>query len=172
MCSCTQECLSPRVRLECNPVVPVAPGEEHWLLDTGPQIHTMTAASCALCLFWRRKRRREGEGWRGRRKRRERRRLWISNLYLLGLQLSLLPDETHFWNYSTGMCLTCGLIFTVFSDRLASQLPTLYYCVPIWSQEAGNFSSIRGKVMQALQEMNPQVRKWGGWLHWDQFLGP
>ena len=28
------ECLSPRVRLECNPEIPVAPGEEHWLLDT------------------------------------------------------------------------------------------------------------------------------------------
>ena len=26
--------LSPRVRLECNPEIPVAPGEEHWLLDT------------------------------------------------------------------------------------------------------------------------------------------
>ena len=24
----------PRVRLECNPEIPVAPGEEHWLLDT------------------------------------------------------------------------------------------------------------------------------------------
>ena len=29
-----EECLSPRVRLECNPEIPVAPGEEHWLLDT------------------------------------------------------------------------------------------------------------------------------------------
>ena len=28
-----EECLSPRVRLECNPEIPVAPGEEHWLLD-------------------------------------------------------------------------------------------------------------------------------------------
>ena len=27
------ECLSPRVRLEGNPEIPVAPGEEHWLLD-------------------------------------------------------------------------------------------------------------------------------------------
>ena len=27
-------CLSPRVCLECNPEIPVAPGEEHWLLDT------------------------------------------------------------------------------------------------------------------------------------------
>ena len=27
-------CLSPRVRLECNPEFPFAPGEEHWLLDT------------------------------------------------------------------------------------------------------------------------------------------
>ena len=26
------ECLSPRVRLECNPEIPVAPGEEQWLL--------------------------------------------------------------------------------------------------------------------------------------------
>ena len=25
---------SPRVHLECNPEIPVAPGEEHWLLDT------------------------------------------------------------------------------------------------------------------------------------------
>ena len=28
------QCLSPRVRLECNPEIPFAPGEEHWLLDT------------------------------------------------------------------------------------------------------------------------------------------
>ena len=27
-------CLSPRVCLECNPEIPVAPGEEQWLLDT------------------------------------------------------------------------------------------------------------------------------------------
>ena len=26
--------LSPRVCLECNPEIPVTPGEEHWLLDT------------------------------------------------------------------------------------------------------------------------------------------
>ena len=26
--------LAPRVRLECNPEIPVAPGEERWLLDT------------------------------------------------------------------------------------------------------------------------------------------
>src|SRR5574337_1552673 len=26
--------LSPRVRLDCNPEIPFAPGEEHWLLDT------------------------------------------------------------------------------------------------------------------------------------------
>ena len=32
--STRDECLSPRVRLECNPEIPVAPGEEHWLLDT------------------------------------------------------------------------------------------------------------------------------------------
>ena len=32
--STRHECLSPRVRLECNPEIPVAPGEEHWLLDT------------------------------------------------------------------------------------------------------------------------------------------
>ena len=34
--STREECLSPRVRLECNPEIPVAPGEEHWLLDTSP----------------------------------------------------------------------------------------------------------------------------------------
>ena len=33
MASTREECLSPRVRLECNPEIPVAPGEEHWLLD-------------------------------------------------------------------------------------------------------------------------------------------
>ena len=32
--STRDECLSPRVRLECNPEIPVAPAEEHWLLDT------------------------------------------------------------------------------------------------------------------------------------------
>ena len=32
--STRDEYLSPRVRLECNPEIPVAPGEEHWLLDT------------------------------------------------------------------------------------------------------------------------------------------
>ena len=32
--STRDECLSARVRLECNPEIPVAPGEEHWLLDT------------------------------------------------------------------------------------------------------------------------------------------
>ena len=32
--STRDEGLSPRVRLECNPEIPVAPGEEHWLLDT------------------------------------------------------------------------------------------------------------------------------------------
>ena len=32
--STRDECLPPRVRLECNPQIPVAPGEEHWLLDT------------------------------------------------------------------------------------------------------------------------------------------
>ena len=31
--STRDECLSPRVRLECNPEIPVAPGEEHCLLD-------------------------------------------------------------------------------------------------------------------------------------------
>ena len=30
--STREEFLSPRVRLECNPEIPVAPGEEHWLL--------------------------------------------------------------------------------------------------------------------------------------------
>ena len=29
-----QSRMSPRVRLECNPEIPVAPGEEPWLLDT------------------------------------------------------------------------------------------------------------------------------------------
>src|SRR5574338_892193 len=33
LASTREECLSPRVRLECNPEIPVAPGEEHWLLD-------------------------------------------------------------------------------------------------------------------------------------------
>src|SRR5574337_1147977 len=32
--STRDECLSPRVRLECNPEIPVAPGGEPWLLDT------------------------------------------------------------------------------------------------------------------------------------------
>ena len=32
--STRDECLSPRVRLECNPEIPVAPGEEARLLDT------------------------------------------------------------------------------------------------------------------------------------------
>ena len=30
--STRDDCLSPQVRLECNPEIPVAPGEEHWLL--------------------------------------------------------------------------------------------------------------------------------------------
>src|SRR5574341_922011 len=34
-CASTRdECLSPRVHLECNPEIPVARGEEHLLLDT------------------------------------------------------------------------------------------------------------------------------------------
>src|SRR5574340_899353 len=32
--STRDECLSPRVRLKCNPQIPAAHGEEHWLLDT------------------------------------------------------------------------------------------------------------------------------------------
>src|SRR5574337_748737 len=32
--STRDECLSPRVRLVCNPEIPVALGEVHWLLDT------------------------------------------------------------------------------------------------------------------------------------------
>ena len=32
--STRDECLCPRVRLEGNPEIPVALGEEHWLLDT------------------------------------------------------------------------------------------------------------------------------------------
>ena len=32
--SIRDECLSPRVRLECYPEIPVDPGEEHWLLVT------------------------------------------------------------------------------------------------------------------------------------------
>ena len=34
LASTRDECLSPRVRLKCYPEIPVAPGEEHWLLDT------------------------------------------------------------------------------------------------------------------------------------------
>ena len=32
--STRDECLFPRVPLECHPEIPVAPGEERWLLDT------------------------------------------------------------------------------------------------------------------------------------------
>ena len=45
--STRDECLSPRVRLECNPEIPVAPGEEHWLLDTSLDSLTKDAARVA-----------------------------------------------------------------------------------------------------------------------------
>ena len=52
------ECLSPRVRLECNPEIPVAPGEEHWLLDTSldevywPCSHSRAMPSFPSQLEW------------------------------------------------------------------------------------------------------------------------
>src|SRR5574341_1304736 len=56
--STRDECLSPRVRLECNPEIPVAPGEEHWLLDTGldevywPCSHSRAIPSFPSQLEW------------------------------------------------------------------------------------------------------------------------
>ena len=40
-------CLSPRVCLECNPEIPVAPGEEHWLLASGGPPAPAAAAAAA-----------------------------------------------------------------------------------------------------------------------------
>ncbi len=51
-------CLSPRVCLECNPEIPVAPGEEHWLLDTSldevywPCSHSRAIPSFPSQLEW------------------------------------------------------------------------------------------------------------------------
>jgi len=56
--STRDECLSPRVRLECNPEIPVAPGEEHWLLDTSldevywPCSHSRAIPSFPSQLEW------------------------------------------------------------------------------------------------------------------------
>src|SRR5574340_1628789 len=50
--------LSPRVRLERNPEIPVAPGEEHWLLDTSldevywPCSHSRAIPSFPSQLEW------------------------------------------------------------------------------------------------------------------------
>src|SRR5574340_478555 len=50
--------LSPRVCLECNPEIPVAPGEEHWLLDTSldevywPCSHSRAIPSFPSQLEW------------------------------------------------------------------------------------------------------------------------
>src|SRR5574341_1513672 len=52
------ECLSPRVRLECNPEIPVASGEEHCLLDTSldevywPCSHSRAIPSFPSQLEW------------------------------------------------------------------------------------------------------------------------
>ena len=52
------ECLSPRVRLECSPEIPVAPGEDHWLLDTSlddvywPCSHSRAIPSFPSQLEW------------------------------------------------------------------------------------------------------------------------
>src|SRR5574337_82918 len=51
-------CLSPRVRLECNPEIPFASGEEHWLLDTSldevywPCSHSRAIPSFPSQLEW------------------------------------------------------------------------------------------------------------------------
>src|SRR5574339_662711 len=56
--SSRDECLSPRVRLECSPEIPVAPGEEHWLLDTSldevywPCSHSRAIPSFPSQLEW------------------------------------------------------------------------------------------------------------------------
>src|SRR5574337_1082621 len=56
--STREECLSPRVRLECNPEIPVAPEEEHWLLDTSldevywPCSHSRAIPSFPSQLDW------------------------------------------------------------------------------------------------------------------------
>src|SRR5574337_1077189 len=56
--STRDECLSPRVRLECNPEIPVAPGGEPWLLDTSldevywPCSHSRAIPSLPSQLEW------------------------------------------------------------------------------------------------------------------------
>src|SRR5574340_1075989 len=56
--STRDECLSPRVRLECNPEIPVAPGQEHWLLHTSldevylPCSHSRAIPSFLSQLQW------------------------------------------------------------------------------------------------------------------------
>ena len=56
--STRDECLSPRVRLECNPEIPLTPGEEHWLLDTSldevywPCSHSRAIPSFPSQLEW------------------------------------------------------------------------------------------------------------------------
>src|SRR5574342_744110 len=56
--STRDECLSPRVRLECNPETPVAPGGEPWLLDTSldevywPCSHSRAIPSLPSQLEW------------------------------------------------------------------------------------------------------------------------
>src|SRR5574337_1051522 len=56
--STRDECLSPQVRLECNPEIPVAPLEEHWLLDTSldevywPCCHSRAMPSFPSQLEW------------------------------------------------------------------------------------------------------------------------
>ena len=50
--SSRDECLSPRVCLECNPEIPVAPGEEHWLLDTSlDEVYWLCSHSRAIPSF-------------------------------------------------------------------------------------------------------------------------
>ena len=49
--STRDECLSPQVRLECNPEIPVAPGEEHWLLDTSLDVYWPCSHSRAIPSF-------------------------------------------------------------------------------------------------------------------------
>src|SRR5574340_440574 len=56
--STRDECLSPRVRLECHPEIPVAPGQERWLLDTSidevywPCSHSRAIPSFPSQLEW------------------------------------------------------------------------------------------------------------------------
>ena len=44
--STRDECLSPRVRLECNPEIPAGPGEEHWLLDNAAAAIATSVIHC------------------------------------------------------------------------------------------------------------------------------